>query len=127
MAIIGVKLFFETDIDEDGCSEGVFYGENIFVGPVYSQEMALRVLKSIAQFLDLSKEEKTGVEVCIENSGLPPCSSEEEKLKIRINNLEAQMEDLYEIIEENANYLDKELDKNLKGGDGEAPSGHSIH
>ena len=130
MRIIDPELFFETEKDENGRLMGLFYGKNFASSPVYSKETALNVLKVLGSEMNFRPEDRKGAEVCIQNSELPDSSPWWEEQEIRMQNIENQIEIMFDMITTGDNGsidpLDQELQNNLIRG-GEPPSGYNVH
>ncbi len=89
---------------------GCFYGKELFSDPIYSQEMAHKVFGEIKKAFDLSPEEKMAVEVCIENTKLPIMANEQELIKMRVNSMEVDLLNVFNII--GAPTEDREIERN---------------
>ncbi|MCD4694187.1 hypothetical protein K8R62_02400 [bacterium] len=110
MIILLPQIYFQAQKDEEGNLFGCFYGRELFSDPIYSQEMAHKVFREIKKAFNLSVEEKRAVEVCIENTKLPILSSEQELIKMRVNSIETDLLNVFNII--SSPTKDQEIEKN---------------
>ena len=110
MTILLPQIFFQAQRDEEGKLFGCFCGEEVISDPIYSKEMAYMVFRELKKTFNLSPEEITAVEVCIESTDLQISVKGDELITMRVNSVEADLMNVFNIM--GTPVEDREIEKN---------------